>query len=309
MCKPKVTQGLDNLVSNDEIFRNRNLYGSARRNSANAFPPNIRPTFGPEFRTRRIKFRSSTNVEDLDEITGAGLYSSKSGCIADDFDGDEDGPSLCLSVEEKAQKERLLQEARRAFTAHPDRFYLVDIIEGLEGDLTEEKPVAKALGKVWSSLWNERAYDEREYYGIDHAKAFMAVAVNPSFVLEKVNAVALTELKVDEGLPLYRINSQIGEESVVQPADPNAIGEILTFRRDGTRLKEIEVLVPSSLKEEGEHIWTQAQLDELGSLLFLAHDHFSTQVYSHIENFSLDVEIKLTSDDRIVLKQARPFRL
>ena len=36
----------------------------------------------------RIRFRSSTNVEDAENFTGAGLYDSYSGCLADDQDGD-----------------------------------------------------------------------------------------------------------------------------------------------------------------------------------------------------------------------------
>ena len=43
----------------------------------------------------KIKFRSSTNVEDSDTFIGAGLYSSYSGCIADELDSDSDGPSIC----------------------------------------------------------------------------------------------------------------------------------------------------------------------------------------------------------------------
>ncbi|HYD48543.1 MAG TPA: hypothetical protein VEB21_09355, partial [Terriglobales bacterium] len=42
-----------------------------------------------------IRFRSSTNVEDSDVFTGAGLYESESGCLADDTDDDEAGPSHC----------------------------------------------------------------------------------------------------------------------------------------------------------------------------------------------------------------------
>jgi hypothetical protein len=30
-------------------------------------------------------------------------------------------------------------------------------------------------------------------------------------------------------------------------------------------------------------------------------------VYPHLPRLSLDVEIKLTSDDRVVIKQARPY--
>ena len=43
--------------------------------------------------------------------------------------------------------------------------------------------MARALKKVYASLWNERAFEEREYWGMNHRAAFMGVAVNPSFVL------------------------------------------------------------------------------------------------------------------------------
>lgn len=266
-------------------------------------------TFGPSGRYQRIRFRSSTNVEDLDEITGAGLYSSKSGCIADDFDGDEIGPSLCLSTEEKQQKEKLLKKAKADLLAHPERVYLKDTIDDLSGDLLDEKPVENAIRKVWASLWNKRAFDERSYYRIDHRKAFMGLAVNRSFVLEKTNAVALTELKIDEGRPLYRLNSQIGEESVVRPENPNASAELLSYRRAETTpiVRDIKVLVYSSLVQKDTQIWSEAQLEEIAELLYLAHQHFALNVYSHLTNFSLDVEIKLTSKGKIVFKQARPF--
>src|SRR5205085_1451619 len=44
--------------------------------------------------TIKIRFRSSTNVEDSENFTGAGLYDSYSGCLADDRDGDTTGPSI-----------------------------------------------------------------------------------------------------------------------------------------------------------------------------------------------------------------------
>ena len=44
---------------------------------------------------RKIRFRSSTNVEDSATFTGAGLYDSYSGCLLDDLDGDSAGPCAC----------------------------------------------------------------------------------------------------------------------------------------------------------------------------------------------------------------------
>jgi len=48
------------------------------------------------FRSKgKIRFRSSTNVEDTEAFTGAGLYDSYSGCLEDDLDADDEGPSQC----------------------------------------------------------------------------------------------------------------------------------------------------------------------------------------------------------------------
>jgi hypothetical protein len=258
-------------------------------------------------RTQRWKFRSSTNVEDLDELSGAGLYDSKSGCLADDLDADLQGPSACLTAREAEELQRQLDARRAEFTQYPDRAYLAAIIADLEGDLSEEKEVARALKKVWSSLWNLRAYDEREYYGIDHRKAFMAMAVNPSFVLERGNTVAVSHLIVDAGAPLYRLNSQVGSESVVQPADPTAVAELLTFRRENGEPVDIRLELGSSLLPPGQEVLPRDKLSELAHVLFLVHDHFAAAVYPNISPLSLDFEIKYTDEGEVVIKQARPY--
>ena len=54
--------------------------------------------FNPQ---RKIRFRSSTNVEDSEQFVGAGLYDSYSGCLADERDTDATGPSACDAAEPK----------------------------------------------------------------------------------------------------------------------------------------------------------------------------------------------------------------
>src|SRR5690606_19371794 len=39
----------------------------------------------------------------------------------------------------------------------------------------------RALKVVWASIWNLRAYEEREYFKIPHDQVMMGVQVNPSF--------------------------------------------------------------------------------------------------------------------------------
>jgi len=272
-----------------------------------ALTARLREVFGPGVDTTRVRFRSSTNAEDLDVLSGAGLYDSRSGCLADDLDGDALGPSRCLSEAERTWMEAELATRTAELAAHPERTWLAAIIEDLEGDLGKEKTVARAVRKVWASLWNERAFEERAFYGIDHTKVFMGIAVEPSFVLERANAVAVTNLPATSGGPVYRLVSQTGWLSVVRPEDPLAIAEVLTFQRDGDARAGTQLLVGSSLLPAGQGVWSEAELDTIAALLYQVQDHFAASVYPDLAGLALDLEIKRTHDDRIVIKQARPY--
>lgn len=90
---------------------------------------------------RKIRFRSSTNVEDSDVFVGAGLYDSFSGCTMDDTDGNEIGPSHCDETKE------------------------------------DERGVYRAIKKVFASFYNLNAYLERLRFGVVEDEAGMAVLV------------------------------------------------------------------------------------------------------------------------------------
>jgi hypothetical protein len=137
----------------------------------------------------------------------------------------------------------------------------------------------------------------------------MGIAVTLSFVNEKASAVAVTNLHVDDGLPLYRLNSQAGTESVVEPEDPTSVAELLTFRRAEAppAATDVHVLVYSNLVAAGAMVWPDSALQEASRVLFLLQDHFAAQVYPTISPLRLDVELKLTNDSNVVVKQVRPY--
>ncbi|MBN1611621.1 MAG: hypothetical protein JW940_33610 [Polyangiaceae bacterium] len=262
--------------------------------------------FGSKYETMPLKFRSSSNVEDTTRLSGAGLHDSARGCFADDLDGDTEGPSACLSDDERAALQAELDQRRVELAEHPERTWVADIVKDLSSDLSKERSVARAVKKVYASLWNDRAFEERAYFGIDQQTALMGIQVNPSFVLERVDAVAVTNLSDPDGEPYTRVVSQVGGQPVVDPPDPTVVAETLTFRKssDGT-VMDAQVLTSSSLSPLP--IWSRTRLQELADLLSVAQAHFETDVYPEIQPLELDIEIKVTRDDRIVIKQARPY--
>ena len=70
---------------------------------------------------------------------------------------------------------------------------------------------------------------------------------------------------------------------------------------------DVQVLTRSSLSPEP--LWSDARLAELARLMFAVQDHFGQKVYPEAADLSLDLEIKLTREGQVVIKQARPYRV
>lgn len=139
---------------------------------------------------QRLRFRSSTNVEDSERSLGAGLYSSYSGCVLDDTDGDDVGPSHC----------------------DPTR--------------SNERGVFRALRKVYASFYNTNAVLERLRYGVDESSVGMAVLVHPSFPdeIEAANGVAISQLYSP-----FTIVTQRGAVPVTNPQG-DQLPEIVSYK-------------------------------------------------------------------------------
>ena len=199
-----------------------------------------------------LRYRSSTNNEDLPGFNGAGLYDSK--------------------------------------TQDPEE--------------TEEDGISKSLKQVWASLWNFRAFTERDFHRIDHLAAAMGVLVHPNYSDELANGVAVSfdPIYVLDGN--YYVNTQVGEDLVTNP-EAHSIPEELLLRRDhGT----YTVLSTSNLVEPGELIMSEEQLGQLRGHLTAIHDHFEG-LYNPApgEPFAMEIEFKITSDNILAIKQARPW--
>ena len=223
--------------------------------------------------TRRVRFRSSSNVEDSVEFNGAGLYNSTSGCPADDNDGDDLAPSHC----------------------DPTR--------------DEERTVARAIKRVWRSLWNFRAYEERAFYAIPHDITAMGVLVNRTFIDEAANGVAFTGNTNNSSDRRYVITVQPGEESVVSP-EPGILAEKDLLTIENAEVTNILRVTPSTLLEDGELVLSDDQLRELGRVMAHMDDNFPIETGDFPRNqVLLDLEFKFMPDGELAVKQVRPFLL
>ena len=216
---------------------------------------------------RKLRFRSSTNVEDSDAFTGAGLYSSYSGCLADDTDGDEIGPSIC-----NASK-------------------------------PNERGVFRALRKVYASFYNDNAFIERLRHGVDERQVGMAVLVHHSFpdALEQANGVA--ELSWRQTSISMKLVSQPGATSVTNPTG-DAIPEVVEVLGFGSSWYPT-LVGRSSLVPLGGYVleWPDGYNALAGHLKAVA-DRFAS-VHQIGTRLVLDAEYKKMDGEGLLIKQIR----
>ena len=198
-----------------------------------------------------LRYRSSTNNEDLPGFSGAGLYDSK--------------------------------------TQDPDE--------------TVEDGIDKSIKGVWASLWNFRAFVERDFNRIDHSATAMGVLVHPNYSDELANGVAVSYDPPTNRTGAYYVNTQVGEDLVTNPEALSAPEQLLLLS-DGS----YEVIVRSNQVESNELLMTDAQIAQLRGHLATIHSSFKT-LYAPAagERFAMEIEFKITSDNVLAIKQARPW--
>lgn len=169
-----------------------------------------------------------------------------------------------------------------------------------------EGNLSKTIKQVWSSLWNFRAFEERDFWRIDHLGAAMAVTVHPNQDDELANGVAITKNIYDENWPGFYVNAQVGESLVTNP-DPSAVPEEMLVSAIGPRGEyEVQRLRSSSLAA-GKHVLTDEQLKELVASMEKIQEHFK-RLYRRTNDptFAMDIEFKITKEGKLSIKQARP---
>jgi len=171
----------------------------------------------------------------------------------------------------------------------------------------DEGHLSKTIKQVYASLWNLRAYDEREFYRIDHQQAAMGVLCHPNFSDEKANGVAISLDPIYNTDNTFYLNTQIGEDLITNP-ETNASPEEILLDKISVGKNNFIVVQKSSLSSGDTTIMNQSYLNEMRDFLNVIHREFA-KLYNATNNetFAMDIEYKITDRDQLIIKQARPW--
>ncbi len=171
----------------------------------------------------------------------------------------------------------------------------------------DEGHISKSIKQVYASMWNFRAYDERDFYRVDQYVASMGVLCHPNYSDEKANGVGVSTDPIYQTDHTFYLNTQVGEDLVTNPDAFSAPEEILLDRVSITEDDYI-VIRYSSLVPDQELIMDENYLDQMRDFLGTIHDEFKILYNAEdAEGFAMDIEYKITSDDQLIIKQARPW--
>ena len=171
----------------------------------------------------------------------------------------------------------------------------------------DEGHISKSIKQVYASMWNFRAYEERDFYRIDQFIAAMGILCHSNFEDEQSNGVGISIDPIYETDSTFYLNTQVGESLITNP-DPNSVPEEILLYENPAQGAGYLVLRLSNLVTPGDLVMDLVYLDQMREYLTTIHDEFAI-LYDVVgaEGFGMDIEYKVTAQDQLVIKQARPW--
>ena len=171
----------------------------------------------------------------------------------------------------------------------------------------DEGHMSKSIKQVYASLWNLRAYDEREFSRVDHFIASMGVLCHPNYEDEIANGVGISVDPLYGSENTFYLNSQLGEDLITNPQAQSTPEEMLLDRQP-TNENDFVLVQRSNLVEDGDIIMEDIYRDQMQDFFNVIHDEFAI-LYDAVDNptFAMDIEYKITAELQLIIKQARPW--
>lgn len=181
--------------------------------------------------------------------------------------------------------------------------------KGFNSKDNDEKLKKKILA-VYSSLWSDRAFEEREFFGIDHLKVGMSILIQEAFQKEVANGVIVTTLTTTGKVQII-VNSQSGEHSVTNPEE-NILSESFLINPESSSIEKTyseSSLSPVFLGNKANEL----QLKQLQEATLKLHNQFTKQrVDAGDKNkYGIDIEFKIMHEkgkNKLYFKQVRLLR-
>ncbi|MFT7537831.1 MAG: hypothetical protein ACI85K_003792 [Hyphomicrobiaceae bacterium] len=173
----------------------------------------------------------------------------------------------------------------------------------------KEGKLHKSIRQVYASMWNYRAFEEREFFRIDHMAAAMGVVLHANSTDEQVNGVAVTKDVLYQAqhkdLTLYYVNAQMGEDLVTNPDAASVPEELLLSPRNP---RTDRVLQRSNRVSNGKSLLSMEHRQQLRSSMRILRDRFA-RLYDRDDDptFAMEVEFKVSKQGELLIKQARPW--
>jgi hypothetical protein len=250
-------------------------------------------------RYQGLRFRSSSNVEDLEGFNGAGLYGSFTAYLSPHI---QDRPN---------QRGKTVPKALTEVWAS---YWNLEAFEerALEG--------INHLDGWMGILVHPNFQDDHEI-----SNGVMTLTVHPDTALQRGHNLN-HQLEDPPLIATVTLNSQLGSESVTNPTSPNLLTELVVVKLFGDLNQphlDIERVQRSTLTSE---VLTDRQIEALAAqglsltLKWREADNESIDLKQRYQAFTLDFEYRGVSADwpltrrapperssRIILKQARPL--
>lgn len=171
----------------------------------------------------------------------------------------------------------------------------------------DEGHISKSIKQVYASLWNLRAFEEREFFRINHLVASMGVLCHPNYSDEKVNGVGVSTDPVYNTKSTFYLNSQLGEELITNP-DTSFVPEEILLDKVSVSKNDFLVIRHSNLIPIDSLLLSDLHLDQMRNYLSVIHNEFR-KLYQAENNssFAMDIEYKVTKENQLIIKQARPW--
>jgi len=181
---------------------------------------------------------------------------------------------------------------------------------------SKEQPPLRAIKKVWSSVWYQRGFQERDYRQVDQKAVGMAILAHPAFKHETASGVAQTANSYDPtGLnPAFVINVQLGDGSVTLPEEGQTTDQLVYYYFSPNQ--PAQYVQHSNLVPKGETVLSPDQIHELGKSLDAIHKFFAPAYGPPASDptawYALEVDFKFDQPPGaaapiLKIKQARPL--